>query len=313
MAVTDQAVGSRGDGAERVGLLLVFLSAFVWSTGGAIARFIEVDDTWTVVFWRSLYAAVFLVGFLLMRDGAAGAVRQVRGMGLPGVLVGLCFASASICFVLAIATTTVANVMLMNGGVPLIAALLGWVLFRTRVTATTWMAIAVVIAGVVIMVSDSFTGAISPKGDLLALTVACSFALATVITRQYSNVRMTAAVAFGTMVACAIAFAMAGDLDVSWRDTGLLIAFGAFNLGLGMALFASGARLVAASAAALVGTFETVAGPVWVWLIHGEVPSTRTVIGGAVIFAALLFHLVLQFRRGAAPARPGLTGIPSPH
>ena len=28
---------------ERVGMLLVFLSAFVWSTGGTIARFLEAD------------------------------------------------------------------------------------------------------------------------------------------------------------------------------------------------------------------------------------------------------------------------------
>ena len=55
---------------ERLGLLLVFLSAFAWSTGGAIARFLEADDSWTVVFWRSLFAALFLIAFLLVRDGA---------------------------------------------------------------------------------------------------------------------------------------------------------------------------------------------------------------------------------------------------
>ena len=67
-----------------------------------------------------------------------------------------------------------------------------------------------------------------------------------------------------------------------------LFAFGALNLGLGLALFATGARLIPAAFAALLGTFETILGPVWVWLIHGEMPSARTVIGGSVVFAALI-------------------------
>ncbi|MBX3567844.1 MAG: DMT family transporter [Rhizobiaceae bacterium] len=296
-------------------MLLIFLSAFVWSTGGAIARFIDAGDTWTVVFWRSVFAALFLLAFLVVRDGPRGAAEQFRAMGLPGVAVGLCFTSASICFVLAIAHTTVANVMLMNAGVPLIAALLGWLLFRERVSGTTWLAIAAVLCGVAIMVSGSLLGGmkISPVGDLLAITVAVSFAFATVITRRFSNVRMTSAVCFGTIVAACISGVMSGPLAVSARDFGLLFAFGALNLGLGMALFASGARLVPASIAALLGTFETLAGPIWVWAIHSEVPSARTVIGGGVVFAALVVHIALQFKRQAVAVRPGVTGIPSPH
>ncbi len=300
-------------GGERSGILLVFLSAFVWSTGGAIARYIGVEDDWAIVFWRSLFAAAFLLGFLIVRDGLRGAAGQFGQMGVPGVVVGLCFASASTCFVLAIAHTTVANVMLMNAGVPLIAALLGWMMFSNRVNGATWAAIAAVLCGVAVMVSGSFEGRLSPIGDMLALTVAVSFALATVVTRQYSGVRMTSAVCLGTVVAGAVAFVMAGELAVSWTDLALLFAFGALNLGLGMALFASGARLVPASLAALLGTFETVAGPVWVWLIHEEVPTGRTLIGGGIVFAALLVHIALQFRRGRAPARPGAVGVPAPH
>jgi drug/metabolite transporter (DMT)-like permease len=301
------------DREERTGLVLVFLSAFAWSTGGAIARFLEADDDWTIVFWRSLFAALFLLGFLVLRDGARGAAAQFRAMGWPGVVVALCFATASSSFVIAIAHTTIANVMLMNAGVPLIAALLGWLIFRESVSRGTWVAIFAVLAGVAIMVSGSFAGTISPVGDLLAMTIAVCFATATVVTRRYSAVRMTSAVCLGTIIACSAAFLMSGSLAVSWRDLGLLFAFGALNLGLGMALFASGARLVPASMAALLGTFETIAAPVWVWLIHGEVPSGRTLLGGTVVFVALLAHIGREFGRQARPSRPGLAGIPSPH
>jgi hypothetical protein len=50
-----------------------------------------------------------------------------------------------------------------------------------------------------------------------------------------------------------------------------------------------------------------------VWLVHGEVPSARTLAGGAIIFAALLVHIALEFRRLSRPQRPGLSGISAPH
>jgi len=43
------------------------------------------------------------------------------------------------------------------------------------------------------------------------------------------------------------------------------------------------------------------------------VPSGRTMIGGAVVFAALLTHIGLELRRQTRPVRPGVTGIPSPN
>jgi drug/metabolite transporter (DMT)-like permease len=295
---------------ERLGLLLVFLSALTWSFGGAIARFIDADDSWTVVFWRSFWAVAFLVGFMLWRDGIRGTMQLFRGMGLPGFAVAICFATASSCFVVALAYTTVANILLMQAGVPLIAALIAWVLFRERVAAATWVAIAAVIAGVAIMVSESLTGDVSPIGGALALLIAVMFSLATVITRRFAHVRMTPATCLGAVFAAVFAVSQAEFLAVSPRDMGCLFAFGAVNLGLGLAFFATGARLIPAAFAALLGTFETIFGPVWVWLIHSEVPSTRTIIGGAVVFIALLVHIGLEFQR---QARPNVTAMPAPH
>lgn len=298
---------------ERIGFLLVFLSALMWSFGGTIARFIDTADSWTVVFWRSLWAAAFLICFMAWRDGWRGVPRLFRDMGLPGLAVAVCFATASTCFVVALAYTTVANILLMQAGVPLLAALLAWVLFRERVAVATWVAIAAVIAGVAIMVSESLDGAVSPIGDGLALLIAVMFSIATVITRRFAHVRMTPATCLGTMLAAAFAASQATQFAVSGHDMAFLFAFGVVNLGLGLAFFATGARLVPAAIAALLGTFEPILGPIWVWLVHAEVPSVRTIIGGAVVVAALLVHIGLEFKRQARPARPGVTGLPSPN
>ncbi|APG83248.1 DMT family transporter [Sinorhizobium americanum] len=296
---------------EKLGALLVFGSAFFWSFGGAIARFLDIPDSWTIVFWRCLFAGLFLLTFMLVRDGPRGTLSLFRGMGWPGIAVGLCFTTASTSFIIAISYTTIANVVLLGAGVPLFAALISWVLFRERVSRFTWGAIGAVIFGVAIMVSESLTGAVSPVGDALALLIPVVFAFATVITRRYPHVRMTPATCFGCFAASAIAASQSSGLSVTSGEIALLFAFGAFNLGLGMALFVTGARLVPSALAALLGTAETVLGPVWVAIIHGEVPSGRTIIGGTFIFLALLAYLFNEFRRQQnGPRRPVRTPTP---
>ena len=294
LPVTPTLPDSRGQG---FGAALVLGSAVVWSFGGTLARFLEIEDGWTVIFWRSLFAALFLAGFMLVRDGPRGTVKLVRGMGLAGVAVGICFATASTSFILALAYTTVANVMLIQAGVPLIAALMTWILFREKIASHTWIAIAAVIGGVAIMVSESLGGGTSMIGDGLALLIAFAFATATIITRRFAHVRMTPAVFLGTVIAGTTAASQASGFAVTAGELGILVVFGALNFGLGLALFVTGARLIPSALAALLGTAETVLGPLWVALFHGEIPSSYTVVGGIIVLAALLCYLGVEFWR----------------
>ncbi|MGH6874406.1 MAG: DMT family transporter [Aestuariivirgaceae bacterium] len=282
-------------GDEKLGVLLVFCSALIWSFGGAIARYLATDDMWTIVFWRSLWAAVFLIGFMLIRDGWNGTIMLFRNIGPAGLAVALCFATGSTSFIVALSYTTVANILLIQAGVPLIAALIAWMTFGEKPAPATWAAIAAVIFGVGIMVSDSLGATVSLIGNGLAVLVSVAFALATVVTRRHAQVRMTPAVCLATILSACMASFLAKSYAVSQADMILLFAFGALNLGLGLAFFVTGARLIPSAVAALIGTSEPVLGPIWAWLLHGETPSERTVLGGSLIVVALLAHLGWQY------------------
>ena len=282
---------TRSNPETRLGIVLVLASAIVWSFGGALKHFITAGESWTIVFWRSVWAALFLLAFMLVRKGGRNTLKLFADMGLPGICVGICFATASTCFIVALNHTTVANILLMQAGVPLIAALIIWILFRERVTLPTWIAIAFVIMGVAVMVSDSFSGKVSPMGDALSLLIAFAFACATVITRRYAHVRMVPAVCLGTVMSACVSAVMATTFIVTLPDMGILIVFGSLNLGVGLALFVTGVRLVPSALAALLGTTETVLGPIWMWLIHDEIPTTRTMTGGLIVLTALICHI----------------------
>jgi drug/metabolite transporter (DMT)-like permease len=59
------------------------------------------------------------------------------------------------------------------------------------------------------------------------------------------------------------------------------------QLGLPYFLFSRGLRSIPLQEAALIALVEPVLNPVWVALIIGEIPSFATVLGGAMILAAL--------------------------
>ena len=305
----------QGDAAQTeshpLGTWLVFGSAVVWSLGGILARLAEVENAWATIFWRSGTAALFLLAFMLLRDGRAGTLALFARMGPAGLAVAACFTIATTSFVVALQFTTVANVLLMQAGVPLIAALISRVLFGEPLRLITGLAIAAVISGVAVMVSDSLTGRVSPIGDGLSLLIAFAFATATVITRRHSGIRMTPAVctgaAFGCGIALAVNLAAGTSIAVEAWQLPVLGVFGA-SLGLGLALFTQGARLIPSAYAALLGTAETILGPLWVWLFLDETPTPRTIIGGTIVLAAIVGYLIWQLsnhrkiRRLAPPA-----------
>ena len=287
-----------------LGIALVLGSALAWSYGGAIQRFIGLTDGWAIVFWRCLFGGLFLLAFMLIRDGLAGTIRLFRAMGWPGLMVAIGFAAVSTCFVLAVSMTAVANVVLFMAGIPLFAALLARVVLREPITAVTWGAIGAVIIGVAIMVSAS----IGEGGSLLGLALAASipviFACMTVLTRRHPDIRMTPAASTGCFIAAGIAATQAGAFAVGAQDLALLFAFGALNLGLGMAMYVTGARMIPSALAALLGTAEMILAPVWMVLLHQEVPSGRTMIGGAIVLAALFTYLIGHSRHDPGPRVP---------
>ena len=299
----------RSDEARR-GRLLVAAAAVCWSTGGLIARLVDTDP-WTTVFWRGLFCAAFLAGVTALREGRR-TPDVFLGMGATGLAMAVCFATASTCFIMALHRTSVANVLIIQSLSPFMAGLLGWAWMGERVAGRTWAAMGVALLGSAIMVSRYFytaAAAGSLGGDLLAFTVALSFAAATVLLRRNRGVRMLPAAALAAALASLVASFAARPGSADLGDLLLLALFGSGQLGFGMILFTTGARRIPVAEAALIAVLESVLGPVWVWLAIGENPGLPSLVGGAIVLAALAGHtladLRLEWRAAAAQSGSG--------
>lgn len=276
------------------GLMLVAVAAAFWSIGGLVSRLLEVQDIWTINFWRSLFALLVLVGYVIARERSR-TVMAFRDVGWAGVGVGACFATASLTFVMALSLTSVANLLVILATAPLMAALFGRWFLDEAVQPRTWLAMAASLVGVTVMVGAS-VGETTVRGDLVALIVPIVFAIGTVIIRRNRHVEMMPAMALGPLIGVVVAFTLASGLRVTPGDLGLLALFGGVQLGTGMAIYSVGARLAPAAEVHLISLLETVLGPLWVWLGVGERPTSAALVGGAVVMSALAFNAGLDLR-----------------
>jgi drug/metabolite transporter (DMT)-like permease len=287
-------VTSSATQAARRGTLLVACASICWSSGGLIVRLVSTTP-WTTALWRGLSASLFLT-VLLWIARRRSIVAQWREGGRPVVVVATCMALASTCFILSLAHTSVADTLLLISLGPYVAGLLGWLLLGERVPARTWLFMSVALAGAVVMVSDSYArGALA--GDLLAIVMATSFAVATVLIRRHPEIQMAPAAALATALTAVVALPFAEPLTTAPRDLALLVFFGIGQFSGGFLMFMIGARLIPAAETALLGMLETVLGPIWVWLVLNERPGSGTMLGGALILGALLANTLIDLVR----------------
>ena len=143
--------------AHKHGILFVFAAGVLWSTVGLGIRIIEDAIVWQILLYRSVSMSLFLYVVIRLRSGES-PFAQIRRIGSPAVIAGLALVAAYSGGIYAIQNTSVANAMLLFATAPFMAAVLGWLVLREPVRAATWIAIAVALAGIAIMVADKSGG-----------------------------------------------------------------------------------------------------------------------------------------------------------
>jgi drug/metabolite transporter (DMT)-like permease len=290
---------------QRRGQIFVALAAVAWSTAGVLQRQLTLD-TPTQVAGRAAFAGVALLAYVAVVE--RGRVLQAfRSVGLAGVAVAVCVAIASGSFIAALNHTSVARVLFILAVAPVLAAVLARVTLGEPITRRTVLAMALALAGVALMLGAPGEGSVA--GDGLAFVTAFAFAVMIVITRWRHDVSMAPAtcLAQAILVTAFLPFATPGAIDGD--DVVWLAALGIGQIALGFALLTVGARLIPAAQVGLITLLEVVLGPFWVWLALDERPSTLTLVGGAIVIAAIIIQA-----RGVPPSdADDEPALPAPH
>ena len=288
---------------HKHGLLFVFAAGVLWSTVGLGIRMIEDAVVWQILLYRSISMSLFLYMVIRLRSGESPFL-QIRRIGLPVVVAGLSLVAAYSGGIYAIQNTSVANAMLLFATAPFMAAVLGWLVLREPVRAATWIAIAVALGGILIMVSDK-TGDVAVQGSLAALGSALGFAVFTVALRWGRSGEMLPSVFLSGLFAIVITFGICQFLELSvvlsLQDGGVAMGMGVFQVGAGLILYTLGSRSLPAAELTLLSLAEVLLGPLWVWLFLNETASINTLVGGAVLLMAIAGNAVSGKRRKPPP------------
>ena len=294
---------SNNTDGHRFGVLFVFGAGVLWSTVGLGIRLIEDAVVWQILLYRSVSLSLLLYVFIRLRSGES-PFAQIRRTGFPAVIAGLSLVAAYSGGIYAIQSTSVANAMLLFATAPFMAAVLGWIVLREPVRPATWVAIAVAIAGIAIMVADK-SGGVAVTGSLAALASAFGFAVFTVALRWGKSDEMLPSVflsgLFGIIVTSGTCLFLELSLVLSIRDGGIAMGMGVFQVGAGLILYTLGSRSLPAAELALLSLAEVLLGPLWVWLFIGETATLNTLTGGAVLLAAISGNALSGKRRKPPP------------
>jgi drug/metabolite transporter (DMT)-like permease len=280
-------------GTHAYGTTLVTGAAVLWSTAGLFVRALDLD-VWTILAWRSLFAALSL-GLVVLLQRRSRTIQALRAMGRPGLCaIPIAFVSMS-SYVIALKLTTVANVMIVYATVPFVAAGIAFLWSREKASPRVVAASVFAFIGILVM-----AGAAPRPQDMLGNAVAflmtLSFAGQLVMARRYPFLDM-APINAAAAVLCALLFwpLASGGIPSPYQLV-VLAMFGTATTAAAYVLFLTGGRYIPSGEAGFIGLLDVILAPFWVWLLFSERPDQTAIIGGGIVLASVLWYFSGQMR-----------------
>ena len=278
-----KALGPKSNSDRFVGVLLILVSAAVFSSAGLFVKGVEAD-AWSIIFWRGLSAAIFTSIFVCWR----GKLRYEFGkMGYSGLAAAVVGASGTIAFIPSFKFTSIANVSLIYAAAPFVAAVIAWLWMKERPSKPVMIASFAALGGVLLIVSGSL-GVVNLKGDMLALWMTIAMAGYLCIYRRYPDTPAAGPAVLMSLLLVPIGMFFGEPLNAEIDEIVIMCLFG-LVFSVASVTLAEGARRLPAAETALLSALETPLAPVWAFLFFTEVPAFLTLLGGSVIFVAVLY------------------------
>lgn len=281
---------------HKRGMLLVVAAGFVWSLNGLLLRLVGDAGTWQVLFYRSIGMVPVLFLWVAYRSEWQ-PLRTIAATGRAGVIGGLGLVFAFAGSIYSMQATTIANAVFLFAAAPLMTALMARPVLGEVVRPVTWLAIAIAGMGIFLMVREGLAlGA--GLGNVAALASAIGFSAFTLTLRRARMADMIPAVLIGAclsiLVAMMVIWIQGEGLALPLRGWTIAVLMGTVTICGGMILFTIGARAIPASETGLLALLEVMLAPVWVWAFWDESVSRDTLIGGAVLLAAIALNALGQ-------------------
>ena len=289
---------------HKAAIPVVLIAGLFWSFGPYVVRHIDQAETvpWQYLFSRGIVIFILLNLYLYLEEGLEFYQNYIKG-GFPTLLGGIGLGSAMMSFIWSITHTSAAITLLCLAAMPFIAALLGFLFLKEKISLNVWIAIFIATAGIAIMAGGNFQKT-SIFGLIFGLLSATGFAVFSVTLRWKKETPKFTTVAIAGLFCAIISAVIIITKDLNFLSSGknqALFATHGTLVCLGLILYSIGSKSIPAAELTLLSLTEVVGGIFWVWLPWlgiNEIPSTNTIIGGFFIFLSIIYYsMIMQSNR----------------
>jgi drug/metabolite transporter (DMT)-like permease len=275
------------------------LTALFWAGNAVLARGVVGDiPPVALSFWRWVLALVVLLPF-----GLPSLYRQRRILRRHWrrmlLLAALSVGVFNTLLYLAALTTTAVNIALINANLPVVVALLAWLILGMPIRGAQGIGIGLALGGMLVIVTRAAPGnlvdlAFRP-GDLIMLAAVLSWSLYTVLMRRDPIPLnplgfLTAQILFGLPVILPfylLELALAGGFTPQWHHLPAIGYVAVFAGILAFTFWNYGTRRVGPPRAAMFMYLIPVFAALLAWLLLGERLEAYHAAGGLLILAGL--------------------------
>jgi drug/metabolite transporter (DMT)-like permease len=274
--------------SHRKGLIYISVTAFLWSSSGLFIKVLTID-AFQISFYRCLFAAITVSLITLFREKKIKIERD-----LISILGALSYAGILIFFVIATKMTTAANAIFLQFTAPIYLLFLEPVFLKTPFRKRNLYIILICIFGMLLF----FFGRLESGnifGNLIAILSGICFALFSLFLKWkkqlHKSVNTISILIVGNFLGSIICLPIVFDsLMIGFTELVILIYMGAVQIGISYIIFNVGIKYVSATESMIIAMLEAIFNPIWVFFGVGERPSLFAVIGGVIIFSAIIIH-----------------------
>ena len=262
-------------------------AVLLFGLAGLFARWIRLPAI-CITFGRVFFSSITLGIWLRVRE--KGIPRPERRDILAMVGAGAVLALHWWSFLQSIQLSTVAIGTITFSSFPLFLTFLEPLFFHERLTLRNVLTALVILAGVIITVPEFSLENSMVLGIAVGMVSALTYAVLTLLNRYFAGKYSGTVISFYEQASAAVIllpFVLKAGVKPTPTDLGLLLFLGVVTTAAAHTLFISSLKDIPARLAGVISSLETVYGILFAWLLLGEVPRLREIIGGTVIIAAV--------------------------
>ena len=251
---------------------------------------------WGVFLWALLFS---LPGAWLARHQTKYSWK-IGGITLLISLAGL-LGNYSICQALNRASPTM--LILLSRSEIIIAMLLSWLFLKEIITARVWLAVVVIIAGIIVMKLNTLSFELNEWSAIIwAITAAFSFAVMQVLAKSIIHeinpqVLNVSRLAFALVILWSLeeVRSRVAVLEFTeWQWLALAAFCGPF---VGRVSYTYALRYLTISKTVIIGSFSPVATLIFELLVFGTIINAYEAVGGTIMLAGILWVFLPGLRR----------------